>query len=244
MSYTMTHLIIAHQYIKRHGIQSPEAGLFLLASISPDTVHASSHYDPSMKERSHFMPEDIRWGNIFKEEQMDRWYIELQKFYRSRYSSSLSSMEVAFLGGYTTHILVDIFNCKYFYSPNLIQYGLDVANFRMDYREQCIYQDQLLYQQYGVRENIFEQLAVGVDLLREYPILKHLDLENEINCDFIYDNLQDNERFYKAGKCEPGRKMSMITAEATNKFIQEMGKQCDELLFDLPVKKHLFEVKE
>ena len=56
MSYTMTHLVIADQYTKRHGMTFSEAALFLLASFSPDSVHADANFHPAMKGRSHFNP--------------------------------------------------------------------------------------------------------------------------------------------------------------------------------------------
>lgn len=241
MSYTMTHLVTADQYTKRHGMTYSEAALFLLASFSPDSVHADPNYDPAMKERSHFMPEDIKWGDIYKEEQMNSWYESVRAFYRSRYSPSLLAMELAFLQGYAHHLLVDIFNCQWFYSPNLIQYELNVKAFRRDYREQCLNYDHFLYQNYEHTEDVFQKLNAGIELLEQYPIFERLNLQNEILCNNIKEKIKLTEQEYITSN-RVLMNMEMITVEDSQRFIEEMRVQCDKLLFKFPEKEHLFKV--
>ena len=241
MSYIMTHLVIADQYTMRHGMTFLEAALFLLASFSPDSVHADANFHPAMKERSHFMPEDIKWGDIYKEEQMDSWYESVRLFYRSRYSPSLTPMELAFLQGYAHHLLVDIFNCQFFYAPNLIQYGLNVKAFRKDYREQSLNYDHFLYGDYKQSEEIFQKLSAGIELLDKYPILEHLNLQNEIRCNNIRKKIKMTEQEYTTSN-RVLKNMDMITVEDSQRFIEEMRVQCDKLLFEFPEEEHLFEV--
>lgn len=243
MSYTMTHLVTADQYTKEHGMTDSEATLFLLASFCPDTVHADPNYHKAMKERSHFMPKDIEWGDIYKEEQMDSWYESVRIFYQARYSPSLSSIELAFLQGYAHHLLVDIFNCQWFYSPNLIRYGLNVKVFRKEYREQCLNYDHFLYENYEESKEIFNKLRAGLEILEQNPILNQLNLQNEILITNVKEKIRLTEEEYATSN-RVLMNMDMFTVEDCKRFIEEMRVQCDKLLFGFPEKKHLFHVVE
>lgn len=242
MSYTMTHLVIANQYMQMRNFAPQEAGLFLIATVSPDSVHKEKNYNPHKKERSHFQPEGVAWGTIYEEAVMDRWYLEIKKFYLSRYSPQLTPMDIAFLQGYTVHLLVDIFNCKMVYAPNLIQYGLDVKKFRMEYRAQCLKYDHFLYQKYTQSETIFHNMKAAADLLESYPVLEHLGLREAISHDAIRRMVLDTEKAYKMEGISSLENAYMITEESGEAFIRETERQCEELLFDFPQKEHLFEV--
>lgn len=248
MSYAMTHLLIAGNYIEKHSFDPEEQALFLIASVSPDSVHARQDYDPHMKERSHFLPEGIAWGTVYQEEPMNRMYAAAAEFYRSRCrmggpSEDLDKMALAFLKGYTMHLLVDIFNCKLVYAPNLIRFGPDLQRFRIDYRKQCMNFDNYLYWKFDRREELFRAMERGLELLKRNPILEELDLAERINVEEIGKVFRDTEKMYKESYPVTLEDMYMITEDSSKRFIDEAGHQCGELLFDFPVREGLFRVE-
>lgn len=248
MSYAMTHLLIADNYIERHSFDPEEQALFLIASISPDSVHARPDYDPHMKERSHFLPAGIAWGTVYQEEPMNRMYAAAAEFYRSRRrmgnpSKGLDKMELAFLKGYTMHLLVDIFNCKLVYAPNLIRFGPDLERFRVDYRKQCMNFDNHLYWQLERSAELFQAMERGLELLKSNPILEGLGLKGRINVEEIGRFFDDTKQIYKQSYPVTPEDMYMITEDSSKGFIDDVGRQCGELLFDFPVREGLFRVE-
>jgi len=242
MSYTMTHLVIADYYRKLKQMPSDEANVFLLASVGADSVHRNENYSKAMKEKSHIFPEELVWGDIYLEEQMDKWYENIKAFYETKKTFAKTSLEKAFLEGYLLHLLVDIFNCAYIYAPNLIGYGMDVEGFRRDYREQCLKQDQNLYQQYKYTSQIFEDLEKAVCIMKEFDILENLNLEAEINVYSLEKHVKHDKQIYESIQYLDMEKTTMITEKITNNFIRDVGKICVELLFSFPEKKGLFQV--
>ena len=242
MSYTMTHLIIADQYRKQHKMPKQLADLFLLGTVCPDSIHGNRNFQPVMKERSHSFPEELPWGNIYKEEQMDKWYENIKEFYISKEMLVGSEMEEIFLKGYMMHLVVDIFNCAYFYSPNLVQYGLNVAEFRRAYREECLIQDNYLYQRYEETKELFDDLKDGITTLKNTSILENLGLTEEINVDAICKHIEESKREYDSYGEIGAVDAKMITKEDTEYFIKRLGELCEELLFDFPEMDRLFQI--
>ena len=242
MSYSMTHLVIANSYAKRHCMEPSEEAMFLLASISPDAVHANIAFNKKMKGNSHCMPNEIEWGNIYLEEQMDSWYKAVGEFYKGRYSESLTSLELAFLKGYTIHLFVDICNCQWFYAPHLIQYGLDVGAFRKEYREQSIAYDKYLYQNFSDAVGVFGKIESAASLFTEKKILESLQMQDILLEQDVLKNIERTKKQYI--DCDVPCELSgtMITIRDSEAFIREMGKKCDSLLFDFPLQEKLFQV--
>jgi hypothetical protein len=182
-----------------------------------------------MKEHSHFMPEEINWGHIYLDQQMEDWYAAIRENYLSRNLDDLNGLERAFLVGYGIHLLVDVFNCKYFYAPNLCKSGLDVEAFRKEYREQCLDFDHALYRDYKYTEEIFQKLEQGLNLLRNHPVLENLNLDKEINCISIGKMIESAKMEYEKSSRTVQPNAHMITQEGSMRFIEEMGVHCNEL---------------
>lgn len=247
MSYSMTHLIIAKEYLRNNPVENP--GLFLLANISPDCVHARNNFDKAMKERSHYLQKGTEWGTIFEEEPMKIWYDSLRSFYfehsnrikisGDRFSTACSD----FLDGYAMHILVDIFNCRLLYAPVRKKYGSDLEIFRKEYRNQCLIWDYHLYRSYYGTDDIFAEIKNGLADLPDSldHILEENGLNTVINAEDVKNNLAYNIDMYGKNMQEKLKDGAyMITEETSDYFISHVGEQCERLLYDFPEAGRLF----
>lgn len=247
MSYSMTHLIIAKEYLRNNPVENP--GLFLLANISPDCVHARNNFDKVMKEKSHYLQKNTEWGTIFEEEPMKLWYDSLRSFYfeHSRKitvcGDALNTACRDFLDGYAMHILVDIFNCRLLYATARKKYGSDLEAFRREYRNQCLIWDYHLYRSYPESGKIFDLIqkesAILPDSLEH--ILEKTGLSMVISADEVKSNLAYNIDMYGQNKQEKLiNEAYMITEESSDYFIKYVGEQCNRLLYDFPEVGRLF----
>lgn len=234
MSYAMTHLIIAYEYASRNLVRN--TGLFLLASITPDFVHARADFQKYMKERSHFLQEGVEWGTVFEEEPLKRWYEELRKFYQRAIGRMDSEEEREFLQGYALHILSDIFSCQLLYAPNIIKYGKQVEIFRREYRQQCLAWDYKLYREYAKSDSILEEMKGALQDLEKLPVLEKMELQTILSVGDIRKGLLWQIEDYKAerGKENTDTEFYMISQANSDKLIDYIGKQCDRLLYDFP----------
>lgn len=240
MSYAMTHLIIANEYAKKNHINN--RGLFLLANISPDAVHAKTDFTKSMKEKSHFLQEGIEWGCIFEEEPMQKWYQELGDFYRPRMNDVKNEKEQDFLNGYAMHILIDIFSCQLLYAPVLKKYGNDMETFRKEYRKQCLMWDNHLYESYSESAAMMEQMKDALGELDDKDILDKLKLSSAISFQNVADNLFYTIRQYENKQVDFKESVYMISQESSDYLIEYIEKQCEKLLFDFPDIGRLFKM--
>lgn len=247
MSYSMTHLIIAKEYLRNNPVENP--GLFLLANISPDCVHARNNFDKAMKERSHYLQKGTEWGTIFEEEPMKIWYDSLRSFYfehSGKITVSGDAFNTAcrdFLDGYAMHILVDIFNCRLLYAPARKKYGSDLEAFRREYRNQCLIWDCHLYRSCHGTNEIFAGIKKGLTDLPDSleHILEETGLNYVISAEDVKSNLAYNIEMYGQNKQEKLPDGAyMITEEASDYFISYVGEQCNRLLYDFPEAGRLF----
>lgn len=240
MSYAMTHLIIANEFADIRKIE--EKGIFLLAGIAPDAVHARADFTKEIKASAHFLQPEYGWGEVYEEEPMKVWYGRLRKFYESRKGLVRNKKEEAFLQGYTLHILTDIFNCQLLYAHNFIEYGLDLDAFRAEYRRECIVQDNFLYQNSPCTPCIEETLNEAVEDGLDQEILDRLALK-----DIIAQNVLDNARYQlglyhaecdRIAQGDAGKAsfdgLRMVSRADSEYFISHVGAECERMLFGFP----------
>ncbi len=154
MSYLMTHLIIANEFYKKTDIDIKNKAQFLLGSLAPDAVHMREAYTPAYKERSHVLPEHIRWGYVRTAEQVEEWRRNICRFYHENKDRT----ERDYILGYTIHMLTDDFNCIKIFGPAINESNLEFADFMKIYREDAIAMDNYLYHSYGESRELFELL--------------------------------------------------------------------------------------
>lgn len=233
MSYAMTHLIIANEFAKIRNITNKE--LFFLACVAPDAVHAIKDFSLQMKANSHTLQPEEKWGQIYTDEAMLKWYHRLRDFYFDKQKKIKSEDDAIFLQGYALHILTDIFNCKLLYAKNLIKYNFKVDLMREEYRRECILQDNYLYQNYSAKDDIMKYLKsacvhhrVSDEILMNLELNKYLSSQNIIdNVSFLMDELK------KAPTASIDH-LEMLSKESTDEFLKFVLAETDRLLYDFP----------
>lgn len=232
MSWTMTHLIVANEYLKKHPVADPE--LFLLASISPDGVHGRNDFDKEMKARTHYMQDGVKWGEIYTEKEMNDWFEVLGHFYRERSALCEKESDLIFLQGYTLHILVDIFNCSVLYGPKFLQFSSDVTRFRADYARENEIWDRYLYQTYPEAGALLRKLAAVISReFAEDPLVR-LDGNGLVRLEHLKAHtLSSLERYEKALPAVT-EGLTMIDDDKSDAFLRIVLEESERLLFDFP----------
>ena len=233
MSYAMTHLIIADMFSEN--VPAACKDLFLLASIAPDSVHSRADFTKKLKARCHFLQEEENWGEVYEEAPMIKWYGMLKAFYTEK-SRLVSEPETeAFLKGYTLHILTDIFNCCKFYAPSWMKFGLDkVDDFRKVYRDECILQDNWLYQTNPKSAEITQAVSRAVNAFDLSAILAHLGLDKFMSAENLHEIVAYNLNNYEKASPVSLEGLNFVSEQASHRFISEVEAECESLLFDFP----------
>ncbi len=232
MSYSMTHLIIANRFAKERNIVNKD--IFLLANIAPDAVHSKKDFSFELKALSHQLQENEKWGQIWTQEAINIWYERLRKFYRKTIQHAEIDKERDFLMGYTLHILVDIFNCKLIYGPQLVKYNFDVENMRDEYRRECIGQDNYLYQNYEDTPEIMHALDRALEQDITDVLLENLELDKYITVRDIVESVTFFKNAYGMAESVEMKDYKMMSEESTREFLDEVSIEVNRLLYTFP----------
>lgn len=231
MSYAMTHLIIANEFADEMKIENKE--IFLAATISPDAVHARLDFSPKLKADAHYLQPEEKWGHVYTEESMIIWYDRLRDFYNMKSKLVKNELERDFLLGYTLHILVDIFNCKLLYSPNLIKYDFDVDAMRAEYRRQCILQDNYLYQNYPDSPKLMKAITEGSQAVTD-RMLSELMLSEYISAKNVCDNVNYAVKNFSNAPMANLTGLSMVSVEASEYYLATVKNEAERMLYSFP----------
>lgn len=232
MSYAMTHLIIANEFDKIRNVKYKD--LFLLASVSPDAVHAKKDFTFKIKADSHYLQPEENWGEIYTEEAMVKWYDRLRDFYNAKHRLVENEDDEIFLQGYTLHILTDIFNCKLLYARNLIRYDFRVEMMREEYRRECILQDNYLYQNYVESSDIMDSLINASENSLSDKMITNLQLDNFISSKNIKDNVSFLISEFRKAPTASIDNLEMLSKESTDEFLNVVLNEADRLLYTFP----------
>lgn len=175
MAYTMTHILIAEQVQKRLS-EIEDGATYLLGTIAPDAVHANPGYHPGLKETSHLLPPDVRWGRVEKEEQVEAWIDRIDRFYEE----NKTKYDRDFLLGYVVHLLVDVYSVLYFYIPYVKEFREDYENGGMQFRQEAFGTNYEQYLTYSKEKDLQQVLHAGRAFALEGFIEKE-DIENRID---------------------------------------------------------------
>ena len=235
MSYAMTHLKIADGFVRAKAIDASE--YFMLGSISPDAVHSRSDFSFELKARAHDMQPEEKWGQVYKEAAMNIWYDRIRVFYKDhfdRISRDSDPRALAFLQGYTHHMLVDVFNCKLLYAPNLIRYDFEVDRMRDRYRADCIIQDNYIYQNWESSEQVWNSLKETANRPEIDEILAKVGLDHFICADDIKKSIDFNLGGYlKVDKADL-KGLEMVSEEGTKRFVEVVTAETVDRLYSFP----------
>lgn len=237
MSYLMTHFIIANEFAKRRKVHN--TNLFILGSLSPDSVHARADFAYEMKSASHLHPKDIPWGNVHTREAMDSWYGDVGQWYKEKMELVQNQEEKDYLDGYFLHILVDLFNCKLLYGKNLLRYSCNAEVMRPIYRQQCIFQDNYLFQDYENAQPMLEELKKLATEDRVDQILKDLDLADIFSKENVADSIDHNLTGYMAAAPVDWAEIEqsadpMISEQSTWDYVNIVTAEAERLLYTFP----------
>ena len=233
MSYAMTHLIIAAMFAENVSVGNRD--LFLLGSIAPDSVHSRADFTKRLKAQAHYLQEEENWGEVYEEAPMIKWYDMLKAFYREKSRLAADAETEAFLKGYTLHILTDIFNCCKFYAPSWMKFGLDrVDEFRKVYRNECILQDNWLYQTNPKSAEITQAISRAAEAFDLAAILSRLGLDKFMTADNIRDVVAYHLKNYEQASPVSLEGLNFVSECASHSFISEVEAECESLLFALP----------
>lgn len=238
MSYAMTHLLIANEFADRKGITDKD--FFLLAAISPDTVHCREGFAFQMKCDAHQVQPDVGWGRIYTEEQMLIWYDRLKDFYTEKLKLVANESEMLFLKGYVLHILTDIFNTKILYAPLLISYELDSERMRPTYRKECIIQDNYFYQNYPKLPQIMNMIAEAAASDELQEIIEHLELGEYFSIKNVNDYVSVLTEGYETAEKASFEGLSMLSKEASEEYLRVVTEETEKMLYDFPDPKRTF----
>ena len=106
--YTLPHLIIS-EYVSK-SIKIENFPQYYLGTISPDAIHNRKDFNPDMKKDSHLCVGSEKWGMIINN---DEWKENVIIFLNKHKKTE----DKDFILGYCSHILADMYNNIYFWTP-------------------------------------------------------------------------------------------------------------------------------
>lgn len=156
MAYTMTHILIAEKVLDY--IKTPiDYSTYIVGTIAPDAVHASSNYIPELKEKSHFFPERARWGEEAREEEFQKWLESIKNFYVHNYDK----YDKDFLLGYVVHVLGDVCSSKQIFAPFLASIKDNAIEKKLKFKDESYVVNYYLFCEYSKERNLQEILREG-----------------------------------------------------------------------------------
>lgn len=256
MSYMMIHLGVAGKYVKQHPDKYSESVLpyFYAGSVAPDCVHVRDNYEPSMKEKSHLLPTDVRWGTVHTVSEMERLYRNIrlvdkanrEGFHRKLQLAEYTKLEdkaLAFYEGYILHMLTDIFNIQKVYAPVFNAAGLEVWEFMKGYRQQCIIQDNWTYNNLPESKQIWEKLMkLESEEDNLWKVIEALGFDKVITGDEVLTQIRFFDKEYRNAPFVDISECRIHTAKSTFDFMDYVAEKSNEVLFEFPDIPGLFDM--
>ena len=116
MPYPMSHFYIAENILAGKGLAVNNAPQFYLGTLGPDAVHFRKDYSRAQKRVSHIY-DNLDRGNL--EVFAGNWIKNVENFY----TGNKSNIDRDFLLGYCIHLMADIYNYIYIWTPFKLAYG-------------------------------------------------------------------------------------------------------------------------
>ena len=177
----MTHILTAEKALKFVPVVS-DYPTYILGTIAPDAVHANSDYTVEIKEKSHILAPGLKWGKIDDWEKAELWLDSIKKYYlknRNKYHKD-------FLLGYIVHLLVDIYNSMYFYTPFIKSIKGDFEKTIEKYKKESYNVNYFLYSLYSEKKDLWNVLNSGKAVTLD-NVIKKEDIEHRIVQLFEYE---------------------------------------------------------
>lgn len=179
MAFTMTHILIADMVLE-YIPDINDYPTYILGTIAPDAVHANQSYSAKLKERSHLFTPNLMWGKIDDWEKAEEWIQNIRNYYnvnKVRYNHD-------FLWGYIVHLLVDVYNSMFFYTPFIQSIKEDYEKIIKKYKEESFGMSYYLFSEYSENKNLSDILRAGKAITMEGTIEQE-DIEKRI--DYLFE---------------------------------------------------------
>ena len=175
MSFAMVHILIADM-VREYFSEIKDYPTYILGTIAPDAVHANKNYTPTLKEKSHLFTPNLIWGQIDDWNKAEEWLSNIKKYYKEnqeRYNHD-------FLLGYVVHLLADVYNSMYFYTPFMQSIKGDYEEAIKKYKEESFNINYYLFSKYSESKDVSEVLHNGKAITLE-GIVEQEDIKKRID---------------------------------------------------------------
>jgi hypothetical protein len=168
MPYSMSHLYIAQTVLEEGSLNIDNVEQYYLGTLAPDAVHFRKNYDILQKRISHLYENLERdYLNKFIRD----WENNLNIFFLKHKSKDNKLND--FLSGYCIHIMADIYNYQYIWTPFKHKYGKENES---KYQKECLLADYKLYEDKNYEEKLFPILKKSF-AVNFYDIIKTDEIE-------------------------------------------------------------------
>lgn len=175
MPYPMSHLYISERILDKININN--VSQFYLGSVAPDAIHFRQNFDIIQKRHSHIY-EGLNRDNL--DLFITNWIENVLIFFNK---NKKSETDKNFLIGYCIHLLADIYNYKFIWTPFKMNYGKENEKI---YQDECRIVDLELFQKLNYETKLFPIIedSKGMDFFG-------LIFEDEINK--LKNNILNNQ---------------------------------------------------
>lgn len=204
MAFTITHVIIADMVLE-YIPEIEDYPSYILGTIAPDAVHANRKYSAKLKEKSHLFTPNLVWGEIDDWEKAEEWMKNIWNYYKvnqGKYNND-------FLWGYIVHLLVDVYNSMFFYTPFIQSIKEDYDETIKKYKDEAFGMSYYLFSKYSESKNLLEILQAGKAITME-GVIEQDDIVKRI--EYLFE-----DEFKRRDACVYG--YSICTVKGTEQLI-------------------------
>lgn len=172
----MIHMEVAYRLIQKWDwIKYPAE--FIVASVSPDSIHMNDNYQVEMKVRSHLFENCGPWGDT---QDYEQWIRNIKNFWNERGSNCLDEKTKSYVAGVCVHCLTDRCNDLDIWRRLQKQYipPLTMQSFKEEYYPEAAGIDLWLFQTSPNKEEIVELFKSG-ECLELDGLLKSEEIEKQ-----------------------------------------------------------------
>ena len=143
MPYPMSHLYISETLLKK--LKPNNIPQYYLGSLAPDAVHFRKDYTISHKRISHLY-ENLDRENL--DAFIKNWKSNVENFFNNNSSKEIYD----FVLGYCIHLIADIYNYKYIWTPFKLKFGGENDKI---YQNECLTVDFEIFQKENYNAKLF-----------------------------------------------------------------------------------------
>jgi len=155
MPFPMIHLHIANKIATLHPELIKSLPQFYLGTLAPDSVHFREEFIANDKKVTHLCVSDENWGEVTNN---DEWIESVLAFLNEHKGSE----NACFALGYAVHILSDVYNNIYVWTPYRLRAEVEMnisKYYGSDYHKDAAIVDFRLADEFTQREEVWDSLG-------------------------------------------------------------------------------------